>query len=130
MLFRSGFESLLSPLSKIGVPVHEIALVLSLALRFIPTLADEAHQIMEAQACRGASFETGSFPSRLRAFIANLIPMFAGAMRHADSLSRALDARGYGTCAKRTHWHARRMGVFDLLFIGLGIAYLCILYFI
>lgn len=125
-----GFESLLSPLAKLGVPVHEIALVLSLALRFIPTLADEAHQIMEAQACRGASFETGSFASRLRAFIANLIPMFAGAMRHADSLSRALDARGYGACAKRTHWHVMRMEARDFMFIGLGIAYLAVLHFI
>lgn len=121
-----SFESLLSPLRVIGVPVREIALVFSLALRFIPTLTEEARQLKEAQLSRGASLNTGSIWSRISALIANIIPIFAGAIRHADALSLALEARGWNMSEKRGHLHPMRMHIHDwiylLLIAGLTVA--------
>lgn len=111
-----AFESLLSPLGRLGLPAHEISMVLSLALRFVPVLADEAQSIMDAQAARGASFEEGGLANRVRAIGAILVPMFAGAIRHADNLSRALDARCYEGDAGRTHYHEQRIRPRDIAF--------------
>ena len=112
-----SFESLLSPLKVFGVPVREIALVFSLALRFIPTLTDEARQLKEAQMSRGASLNTGSIFARISALIANIIPIFAGAIRHADALSLALEARGWNMSEKRGHLHPMKMQTFDWVYI-------------
>ena len=118
-------ESLLSPLSKLGIHTNEIALVLSLALRFIPTLGREVQAIVEAQAARGGSIESGSLSQRLHAAIAITVPVFAGALRHADNLSRALDARCYeGSRQERTHYRLLRLGRMDILFIALMAFYL------
>ena len=118
-------ESLLSPLSKLGIHTNEIALVLSLALRFIPTLGREVQAIVEAQAARGGSIESGSLSQRLHAAIAITVPVFAGALRHADNLSRALDARCYeGSRQERTHYRLLRLGRMDILFIALMALYL------
>ena len=118
-------ESLLSPLSRLGIHTNEIALVLSLALRFIPTLGREVQAIVEAQAARGGSIESGSLSQRLHAAIAITVPVFAGALRHADNLSRALDARCYeGSRQERTHYRLLRLGRMDFFFIALMAVYL------
>ena len=118
-------ESLLSPLSRLGIHTNEIALVLSLALRFIPTLGREVQAIVEAQAARGGSIESGSLSQRLHAAIAITVPVFTGALRHADNLSRALDARCYeGSRQQRTHYRLLQLGRMDILFIALMALYL------
>ena len=113
-----AFESLLSPLARLGVPAHEISMVLSLALRFVPVLADETQSVMDAQAARGGSFDEGGPVARVRALGAVLVPVFAGALRHAQNLSRALDARCSEGGAGRTRYqvpHVRPAdGVFAL----------------
>lgn len=111
-----ALESLLSPLGHLGLPAHEISMALSLALRFVPVLADEAQSIMDAQAARGASFEEGGLANHVRAIGAILVPMFAGAIRHAENLSRALDARCYEGGAGRTHYHEQRIRPHDIAF--------------
>ncbi len=113
-----SFESLLSPLKVIGVPVREIALVFSLSLRFIPTLTDEAKQLKEAQLSRGASLNSGNIFTRLSALIANIVPIFAGAIRHADALSLALEARGWNMSDKRGHLHPMHMRMHDWFYMA------------
>lgn len=118
-----GFGSLLSPLRRVGLHTQEIALVMSLALRFLPTLGAEAKAIADAQAARGGSIETGSPSARLKAMTALCIPMFAGAIRHADNLSLALDARCYEEGIRRTRWHELRLRASDIAFCVVTIAY-------
>ena len=122
-----AFASLLSPLERLGVHVRELALVLGLALRFIPTLAGETRALMEAQAARGGSVESGSLPRRLQAMGAVVVPAFAGALRHADHLALALDARCYEQGARRTHWRVMRLHARDAWFLTLVAAYLAAL---
>lgn len=90
-----GIESLMKPLKKIGVPSHEIAMMMSIALRFIPTLLEETTKIMNAQAARGADFETGGLIKRAKAMVPILIPLFISAFRRADELAMAMEARCY-----------------------------------
>ncbi|WEV76267.1 energy-coupling factor transporter ATPase [Bifidobacterium sp. ESL0800] len=122
-----GFGSLLSPLRRLGLHTQELALVMSLALRFLPTLADEARNIMDAQAARGGSIETGTPAKRIKAIVAIIVPIFAGALRHSDNLSLALDARSYEEGIHRTHWHAMRVTGKDMIFIILCAMYLAVL---
>lgn len=119
-----AFAALLRPLNRLGVHTQEIALVLSLALRFIPTLAVEMQAVADAQAARGGSIETGSLPQRVKAMTAIIVPVFAGALRHADDLSLALDARCYEEGIHRTHWRVMRVGARDVAFIATTIVYL------
>ncbi|BDR52772.1 hypothetical protein KIM372_06790 [Bombiscardovia nodaiensis] len=120
-----AFESLLRPLGKLGVHTNEIALVLSLALRFIPTLGQEVKAIVEAQAARGGSIESGSLSQRLHAALAVTVPVFAGALRHADNLSQALDARCYeGSGQRRTHYRLLQFKGLDFAFVSLMVIYL------
>lgn len=114
-----GFGSLLSPLRHLGMHTQEIALVMSLALRFLPTLGAEAKAIADAQAARGGSIETGSLTARLQAMTALCVPMFAGAIRHADNLSLALDARCYEEGIHRTRWHALHVKPVDIMFCAI-----------
>ncbi len=90
-----GMEALLRPFSKIGVPSHEIAMMMTIALRFIPTFAEEADKIKKAQSARGADFTSGSLLSRAKAMIPILVPLFVGAFRRADELATAMEARCY-----------------------------------
>lgn len=110
-----AFDALLAPLARIGLPAHEIAMVFSLMLRFIPTLADEASAVMDAQTARGGSLSEGSPLHRIRAVAAVLVALLASSLHHANDLSRALDARCYEGGAARTHWHPLRMRVRDWL---------------
>ena len=90
-----GLERLFSPLAKIGFPAHEMAMMMSIALRFIPTLLEEADKIMKAQTARGADFETGNLMARAKAMIPLLVPLFVSAFRRADELALAMEARCY-----------------------------------
>ncbi|MBR2697082.1 MAG: energy-coupling factor transporter transmembrane protein EcfT [Clostridia bacterium] len=110
-----GLESLMRPLSKIGFPAHEIAMMMSIALRFIPTLMDEADKIMKAQKARGANFETGNILQRAKAMIPLLVPLFVGAFRRAEELALAMDARCYRGGAGRTRMNQLRYTRLDLI---------------
>ncbi len=101
-------ERLLSPLERLGVPVGQGALVLSIALRFVPTLSQEAEHIVAAQTARGADLENKGALAYARACVPLIVPLFASALRHADNLGRAMDARCY-TGGERTHYHVMRL---------------------
>ncbi|TLS35487.1 energy-coupling factor transporter transmembrane component T family protein [Pseudalkalibacillus caeni] len=90
-----GIESLLGPFKRFGLPVHEFALMMSIALRFIPTLLEETDKIMKAQSARGAEFSSGPIKERLKAIIPLLVPLFIGAFKRAEDLALAMEARGY-----------------------------------
>ena len=90
-----GIESLLSPLRKIGVPAHELAMMMSIALRFIPTLLEETDKIMKAQQARGADFETGNILRRAKSLMPILVPLFISAFRNAQDMAMAMEARCY-----------------------------------
>ena len=90
-----GLESLMGPLKKIKVPVHELSMMMCIALRFIPTLIEETDKIMNAQKARGADFENGSLMDRARALIPILVPLFVSAFRRADELATAMECRCY-----------------------------------
>ena len=119
-----AFDTLISPLNRLGIHAQEIALVMSLALRFIPTLTDETRAIVDAQSARGGSIETGSLARRIKAMSAIIVPIFAGTLRHADNLSLALDARCYEEGIRRTHWRALTIAARDLVFAAAVIVYI------
>ena len=110
-----GLESLMRPLTKIRFPAHEIAMMMSIALRFIPTLMDEADKIMKAQKARGANFETGNILQRAKAMIPLLVPLFVGAFRRAEELALAMDARCYRGGAGRTRMNQLKYTKLDAL---------------
>lgn len=110
-----AFDAGLAPLSRLGLPGHELAMVFSLMLRFIPTIADEAQAIIDAQTLRGAPLSDGSLARRLKAVAPMLIALLASSIHHANGLSRALDARCYAGGATRSHWHPLRMRRSDWL---------------
>ena len=97
-----GLEKLFSPLKVIHFPAHELAMMMSIALRFIPTLIEETDKIMSAQRARGASFETGRLTERAKALIPLLVPLFVSAFRRADELATAMECRCYHAGAGRT----------------------------
>lgn len=100
-----AFESLLSPLGRLGFPSHEFAFIMGLALRFVPMFVDEFHQIRVSQLSRGARLSTSPFRSGMGALLSLLVPLFASVFRHADILSAALDARCYHGAKGRTRLH-------------------------
>ncbi len=110
-----GIESLLKPLKYIKVPVHELALVMSIALRFIPTLMEETNRIVAAQKARGANFETGGLIRRAKAMIPVLIPLLVSAFRRAEDLGDAMDARCYSGAKGRTKYKKLTFTWRDLL---------------
>lgn len=111
LALTDGLELLLAPLAKIKVPVHEFSLMMTIALRFIPTLAEETGKIMNAQKARGADFSEGSILKRAKALIPILVPLFASAFRRADELAVAMECRCYRGGEGRT-----RMNVFRISF--------------
>ena len=110
-----GLESLLGPLKKLRVPVHELAMMMSIALRFIPTLIEETDKIMSAQKARGADFESGSLLDRARALVPVLVPLFISAFRRADELAVAMECRCYHGGQGRTKLHVLRYQARDYL---------------
>ncbi|MBR5230320.1 MAG: energy-coupling factor transporter transmembrane protein EcfT [Firmicutes bacterium] len=104
-----GIERLLAPFKKIGVPAHEIAMMMTIALRFIPTLLEETDKIMKAQQARGADFETGNLMQRAKALIPILVPLFVSAFRIAQDLAMAMESRCYRGGDHRTRMHEMKL---------------------
>lgn len=117
--------SIISPLKSVGLPSQEIALIMSLALRFLPTLSKEAESVALAQIARGGNIKDGSIKKRLQAITSLIVPGFASVIRHANTLGLALDSRCYVPGAKRTHLHTEKMRLkdFALLIITLAIVF-------
>lgn len=111
----NGIESLLKPLKIFKVPVRDLAMIISIALRFIPTIFEEVNTIINAQKSRGASFDTGSIFKRIKAFIPILIPLFVNSFKRADELAFAMDARCYGASKKTIRLHKSKVKVLDVL---------------
>ena len=115
-----GLEALLSPLKKIKVPVHELSMMMCIALRFIPTLIEETDKIMSAQKARGADFETGNLMQRVKALVPILVPLFISAFRRADELATAMECRCYQGGEGRTKMKLLRYHLGDLKAFGIG----------
>jgi energy-coupling factor transport system permease protein len=116
-----GLESLLGPLKVIKVPVHELSMMMCIALRFIPTLIEETDKIMSAQKARGADFETGKLMERVKALIPILVPLFISAFRRADELATAMECRCYHGGEGRTKMKLLRYMRRDYLTYGVGV---------
>ena len=110
-----AFEWYMFPLRVIRFPVSEIAMTLSIALRFIPTLLDETDRIMKAQASRGVDFNHGRFGKRIKAIISLIIPLFISAIERSEELSNAMEARGYDPKAKRTRYRILKFSWRDII---------------
>ena len=123
MALTDGLESLMGPLKRLRVPVHELTLIMSMALRFIPTLIEETDKIMSAQKARGANFETGSIFARAKALIPLLIPLFMSAFRRADELAIAMESRCYHDGEGRTRMRQLQFRRQDILagLVGAGL---------
>ena len=122
-----AFDRMLSPLSRLGLPGHEIAMVFSLMMRFVPTLADEASAIIDAQSLRGGAFDEGGPVQRVRSVVPVVVALLASGLRHADGLSRALDARCYEGGSGRTHLHEQRVGVHEGVAMALTLGLVALL---
>ena len=122
-----GVESLMSPLKLIKVPVRDIAMIMSIALRFIPTLFEETNKIISAQKARGASFDTGGLFARAKAMLPVLIPLFVNSFRRADELAFAMDARCYNATENRTKMKKAKFGVGDAFAMLFMIAYFVVI---
>ena len=119
-----GLESLLGPLKKLHVPVHELSMMMCIALRFIPTLIEETDKIMNAQKARGADFESGSIIDRAKALIPVLVPLFISAFRRADELATAMECRCYHGGEGRTKLKQLHYRAADFVTLGIGAALL------
>ena len=117
-----GLEALMNPLKKVGVPVHELSMMMCIALRFIPTLIEETDKIMCAQKARGADFENGSLMDRAKALIPILVPLFISAFRRADELATAMECRCYQGGEGRTKMKLLRYHREDFVSFGIGAA--------
>jgi len=115
MSLTDGMEILMNPLKKAHVPVHEFSMMMSIALRFIPTLIEEADKITNAQKARGADFETGTLADRAKALLPLLVPLFVSAFRRADELAIAMESRCYHGGEGRTRMKTLKMETSDLL---------------
>jgi len=110
-----GLESLMKPFQRFGVPAHELAMMMTIALRFIPTLMEEAERVMKAQMARGADFESGNIFQRAKSLVPLLVPLFVSAFRRADDLALAMEARCYRGGENRTRMKQLRAGAPDAL---------------
>jgi len=125
-----GLEALLSPLKKLRIPVHELSMMMCIALRFIPTLIEETDKIMSAQKARGVDFESGKLIQRVKALIPILVPLFISAFRRADELATAMECRCYQGGDGRTKMKLLRYKLLDIKAYGIGIlliAAICVL---
>ena len=115
IVLTNGIESMLNPFKKIGMPAHELAMMMTIALSFVPTLVEETDKIMKAQAARGADFESGNFIERAKALLPILIPLFLNAFKRADELAMAMEARGYRGGEGRTSLRELKFGKIDVV---------------
>lgn len=125
LALTDALESLLSPLKKIHVPVHEFSMIMTIALRFIPTLIDETEKIISAQTARGADFSSGNIVKRAKALVPVIIPLFASAFRRADDLATAMECRCYTGGEGRTRMNVLRSKPIDWITVGV-IVLLCV----
>jgi energy-coupling factor transport system permease protein len=116
-----GIEDLLSPLKRVGFPAHEVAMMMTIALRFIPTLGEEAEKIKGAQAARGADFSEGGPLRRARSLVPVLVPLTVGAFRRADELAEAMESRGYRGGEGRTRYRELRFRRKDALALSVTV---------
>lgn len=123
-----AMEILFGPLKKLKVPVHEMSMMMSMALRFIPTLIEETDKIMSAQKARGADFETGNLVQRAKALLPILVPLFVSSFRRADELAVAMESRCYHGGKGRTRMKTLRMQGIDFLALFLGAAFLAAIF--
>lgn len=121
-----GIEDLLKPLVRFGVPAHEIALMISIALRFIPTLIEEAQRIMKAQSSRGVDFDEGSFKEKVTGILSLIVPLFVSSFQRAEDLAEAMEARGYAPGQPRTRYKQLKITGRDWLFLILVIIVLIV----
>ena len=121
ILLTDGLENLLGPLKKLHVPVHELAMMMSIALRFIPTLIEETDKIMSAQKARGADFDTGNLLDKAKALIPLLVPLFISAFRRADELAIAMECRCYHGGEGRTRLRQLKYKTPDIVGIAGGL---------
>ncbi len=117
IVLTDAMERLMKPLAKLHLPVHELAMMMTIALRFIPLLIEETDKIMSAQKARGAELDTGKLADRIRALIPVLIPLFVSAFRRADELAMAMECRCYHGGEGRTRLHQLHLGGTDYLLV-------------
>ena len=122
IMLTDGLERLLGPLKKLRVPVHELSMMMSIALRFIPTLIEETDKIMSAQKARGADFDTGNLFQKAKALVPLLVPLFISAFRRADELATAMECRCYHGGEGRTRLRQLRFQGSDIAALILGAA--------
>ena len=113
-----GIEDLLQPFGKIGVPYHEIAMLSSIALRFIPDLIDETNRILKAQESRGVDMQEGKLKEKIMAILSLIVPLFVSAFQRAEDLANAMEARGYAPGEPRTRYKVLKMRGTDWLLLG------------
>lgn len=118
LMLTDALENLLTPFKKIGVPAHELSMMMTIAMRFIPTLLGETDRIIKAQKSRGADFSSGNILQRMRFVMPILVPLFVGAFRRADELAMAMESRCYRGGEGRTHMHQLRLRRLDFIIIG------------
>lgn len=121
-----GIEDLLSPLKRVRFPAHEVAMMMTIALRFIPTLGEEAEKITRAQAARGADFSEGGPLRRARGLVPVLVPLTVGAFRRADELAEAMESRGYRGGEGRTRYRELRFRTRDAIALGITVLVLLV----
>ena len=125
ILLTDGLERLLGPLKKLHVPIHELSMMMAIALRFIPTLIEETDKIMSAQKARGADFDTGGLMDKAKALVPLLVPLFISAFRRADELAVAMECRCYHGGEGRTRLRQLKYQASDIAFL-LGCLVLCV----
>lgn len=122
-----GIERLMRPFQRFGFPAHELAMMMTIALRFIPTLIEEADRIIKAQMARGADFRSGPLLQRIRSLVPVLVPLFVSAFRRADELALAMESRCYRGAQGRTRMRVTRMGVGDAVAFAVAAGFLAAL---
>ena len=113
-----GIEDLLQPFARFHVPSHEIAMLISIALRFIPDLIEETQRIMKAQTSRGVDLKEGSLKEKIMAILSLIVPLFVSAFQRAEDLANAMEARGYAPGEKRTRYKVLKMKYYDYLLLA------------
>jgi energy-coupling factor transport system permease protein len=123
-----GLEFFMTPLKVIKFPAHEIAMTISIALRFIPTILEETQKIMKAQASRGVDLQEGSLKEKISAIISLIIPLFISAFQRSEELANAMEARGYNPSAKRTRYRTLKFTMKDVfsLLVSILVLGVCI----
>lgn len=130
LALTDGIERLLMPFKKIGIPAHELAMMMTIALRFIPTLLEEADRIMKAQIARGADFSSGNLLRRARNMVPLLVPLFISAFRRADDLAIAMEARCYRGGEKRTRMKIMKFTLIDYLSFFVLLFYFLLIFYL